>query len=96
MKLKMLGLAVGAALLALQSTAASADTDVWIGLDIGVPAPVVVERRPVYYHEYEPAPVYYYEYREYPRTYVYEERYEPRHVHRHHDRGRHRGHYKHR
>lgn len=90
MKLKILGL-TAAALLALQSTAASADTDVWIGFDIGVPAPVVVERRSVYYHEYEPEPVYYRDYYAPRTTYVYE-----RHDYDHgHHRHSHHKHYKH-
>jgi hypothetical protein len=96
MKLKILGLAAIAGLLALQSTAASARTDVYVGLQLG--APVVVESRPVYReYYYEPAPVYYTETYAYPRTYVYRERYETRYVeHEHHDNGRHRGHHKHR
>jgi superfamily II DNA or RNA helicase len=94
MKLKILGLAAGATLLGLTATTASADTDIYVGVDLGLP--VVVERRPVYDREYyEPAPVVYYEYREYPRTtYVYHER-EVVHHHHRHDRGRHRGHYQH-
>lgn len=92
MKLKILGLTAAAALLALQSTRASADTDVYVGLEFGAPAPVYVERRPVYReYYYEPAPVYYYE--SYPRTYVYSPSYEVRYYERHHhDRGWHRGH----
>jgi hypothetical protein len=39
---KILGL--GAALLALPAMNASAHTDVWVGLNFGIPAPVVVER----------------------------------------------------
>jgi hypothetical protein len=95
-QLKILGVTAGAALLGLLSTNAAARTDVYVGLELGVPAPVVVERRPAYYYEeYEPAPVTYYEYREYPRTtVVYHER-EVVHHHHRHDRGRHRGHYKH-
>jgi hypothetical protein len=92
MKLPILGLAAGALLLGTTTTA-SADTDIYVGLELG--SPVVVERRPVYYYEeYEPAPVVYYE-----RHYVHEPRYEVvryeevREVR--HDRGRHRGHYKH-
>lgn len=91
MKSKILGLAAGALLLGTATTA-SADTDIYVGLELG--SPVVVERRPVYYYgTYEPAPVVYYE-----RHYVYEPRYEVRYeemreVRR--DRGRHRGHYKH-
>jgi len=95
MKLKILGIAIGG-LLALQSANTSAHTDVYVGLDIGIPAPVVVERRPVYY--YESAPVYYYGYYDdaYPRHYVHRQRYEARHDERQrHDRGRHRGHHHH-
>ena len=88
MKLKILGLAAGAALLGLTATSASAGTDIYVGLELG--APVVVERRPAYYYEtYEPAPVVYYE-----RHYVYEPRYEVRYVER--ERGRRHGHGHHR
>jgi len=88
MKLKILGLAAGAALLGLTATSASAGTDIYVGLELG--SPVVVERRPVYYYEeYEPAPVVYYE-----RRYVYEPRYEEVRYERH-DRGRRHGHHKH-
>jgi hypothetical protein len=89
MKLKILGLAAGAALLGLTATTASAGTDIYVGLELGTP--VVVERRPVYYYEtYEPAPVVYYE-----RHYVHEPRYEVREVrHGRHDHGRRHGHYK--
>ena len=89
MKLQILGLAAGAMLLGTATTA-SADTDIYVGLELG--SPVVVERRPAYYYEtYEPAPVVYYE-----RHTVYEPRYEVRYYeHERHDRGRHRGHYKH-
>ncbi len=91
MKLKILGMIAGSALLGLQSTHAAARADVYVGLDIGIP--VVVESRPVYYYDYEP--VHYYEYREYPR-YVYSPRYEVRYSERHrHDNGLHRGHHKH-
>ena len=94
MKLKILGLTAIAGLLALQSTAASAGTDVYVDLQLG--APVVVERRPVYREEYyEPATVVYYESYASPR-YVYSDRYETYYVERHrHDRGHHRGHHKH-
>ena len=93
MKLKVLGILTGAALLGLQSVPASAHTDVSIGLEFGIPAPVVVERYPAHYYAYDPEPVYYYEYREYPRRVYYER--EVRYYERH-DHGRHRGHYKHR
>ena len=98
MKLKILGITAVAGLMALQSTTASADTDVYVGLQLG--SPVVVERRPVYREYYEPATVYYTESYAYPRTYAYrtryETRYETRYVERErHDNGRHRGHYKH-
>ena len=93
MKLKILGLTAIAGLLALQSTTASAGTDVYVDLQLG--APVVVERRPVYREEYyEPATVVYYESYSYPR-YVYRDRYETRYVEHRHDRGHHRGHHKH-
>jgi hypothetical protein len=73
MKLKILGLVGGAAALALASTTASADTDVSIGLDLGVRAPVYVEREPARHYHHEPAPVVYYEYYDpYPRRYVYQ------------------------
>jgi hypothetical protein len=95
MKYRILGITLAGALLAAQSTTASAGTDVYVGLQLG--APVVVERRPVYReYYYEPAPVYYESY-SYPRTYVYRERYETRYVEGgRHDHGRHRGHHKHR
>lgn len=92
MKLKILGILTGAALLGLQSVPASAHTDVFVGFDIGIPAPVVVESRPVYYDDYYDEPSYYVEYREYPRRVYYER--EVRYYERH-DRGRHRGHYRH-
>lgn len=96
MKLKILGLVGGAAALALASTTASADTDIYVGLDFG--GPVYVEREPrvVYYERYEPAPVYY-DYDRYPRTYVYREevRYYSYDEPRRHHKGRHRGHHKH-
>jgi hypothetical protein len=93
MKLKVLGLTAVAALLALQSTTASAGTDVFVGIELG--APVVVERRPVYRHYYEPDTVVYTESYVYPRTYVYRERYVTRYDERHyHDNGWHRGHHK--
>jgi len=91
MKLKILGI-TAAALLGLQSANASAHTDVVVGLDFVIPAPVVVERHPVYYgYEYEPAPVYFYgRYdRGYPRRYYrpgYEGRYYDRHDRRWHRR----------
>lgn len=91
MKLKILGLAAIAGLLALQSTTASAGTDVYVDLQLGVP--VVVERRPVYREYYEPATVYYYESYSYPR-YAHHDRYETHYVERH-DHGHHRGHHKH-
>jgi len=92
MKLKILGLTAAAALLALQSTTASAGTDVFVGIELG--SPVVVERRPVYREYYEPATVVYTESYAYPRTYAYT-RYETRYYEReHHDNGRHRGHHK--
>lgn len=95
MKLKVLGL-TAAALLALQSTTASAGADVFVGIELG--SPVVVERRPVYREYYEPATVVYTESYAYPRSYVYRERYVTRYEveerHRH-DNGWHRGHHKH-
>ena len=93
MKLKILGITAVAGLLALQTTTASADTDVYVGLQLG--SPVVVERRPVYREYYEPATVVYTESYAYPQTYVYHTRYETRYYERErHDHGRHRGHYK--
>lgn len=88
MKLKILGLAAGAALMGLTATGASAGTDIYVGLELG--SPVVVERRPVYrYYEYDYEPVYY------ERHYVYEPRYEVHYVER--DRGHGRSHkHKHR
>lgn len=86
MKLKILGMFAGAALLGLTSTGASAHTDVRVGLQIGIPAPVVVEYGRVHHYGYV-------EHR-YPRRYVYEPRHDVRHCKRHrHDRGWHRGHY---
>jgi hypothetical protein len=91
MKSKILGLAAGAMLLGIATTA-SADTDIYVGLELG--SPVVVERHPVYYYEaYAPAPVVYHE-----RHYAYEPRYEVRYEevrYERHDHRRHRGHYKH-
>lgn len=92
---KILGLAAGAALLALQPLQASAHTDVYVGLDFGIAAPVVVERYPAYY-DYEPAPVYYYRDYERPRYVVREyDRHDERRWHKHHKRHkrhRHHGH----
>ena len=94
MKLKILGITAVAGLLALQSTTASAGTDVFVGIELG--SPVVVERRPVYREYYEPATVVYTESYAYPRSYVYRERYVTRHDERHrHDNGWHRGPHKH-
>lgn len=83
MKHKILALAAGAALLALGSTQASAHSDVRIGVSLGIPAPVVVERYPVHYHDYEPAPVYYYETRPRYEVRQYESR-KAKHRHRWH------------
>ena len=94
MKLKIFGLAAGAALLALGSAPASAHTDVHVGIGFAIPAPIVVERYPAYRYEVEHAPVYYYDQRAYyderPRYEVREYRHAKhkqrwhRHQHRHH------------
>lgn len=97
MKVKILGLAAGAAMLGLTATTVSARTDVYVGIELGIPAPIVVERRTVHHsydYGYQPAPVYHYESREYPRRYVRRPGYQARYYERH-DRGHHRGHHKH-
>ena len=94
MRAKLLGLVAGTALIALQSGNALARTDVVVGVQIGIPAPIVVTTSyPVHYHWYERAPARYYAYDEYPRHYSHK-RYKVR-CHERHDRGRHRGHYRH-
>lgn len=101
MKLKILGLVGGAAALALASTAASADTDVYIGLDFGTP--YYVEREPVYYHHYESAPVYEYRYYEpapryvyrSDRYYAYERDWDDGHRHKHKHKHKRRHHHHH-
>jgi len=95
MKLKLLGMVAGTALMALGPANASAHTDVVVGLQIGIPAPVVVTRYPVHYHRYEGAPARYYESRAYPRRHAYSHRYKVR-CHERHDRGLHRGQRRHR
>lgn len=85
MKLKILGIIAGSTMLGLGSTDASADTDIYVGLDFGYPAAVVVERYPVYY---ERPTVYYHESYDDPR---YDVRYYARE--RHGGDG-HRGHYR--
>jgi hypothetical protein len=79
MKLKILGMLTGAALLGMTSTNALAHTDVRVGLQFGIPAPVYVEYVRVY--DYDRA------------QYVRVPRHDVRHCKRHrHDRGWHRGH----
>ena len=95
MKLKLLGLVAGAALMALQSANASAHTDVVVGVQLGIPAPVIVAPYPaVHYHWVERAPARHYYSRAYPRRHAYGHRYKVR-CHERHDRGRHRGHSRH-
>ena len=92
MKLRILGLAAGAAMLALGSTQASAHSDVRIGVSLGIPAPVVVERYPAYYYDYDPAPAYYYydepryEVRHYESRKAKHKHRWHKHKHRHHHR----------
>jgi hypothetical protein len=82
MKLKILGMLTGAALLGMQSTPSLAHTDVRVGFAIGVPAPVHVEYTRVYDYGY--------------RRYVHVPRHDVRYCKRHrHDRGWHRGHARH-
>lgn len=95
MKPRIIALAA-AALLALGSTQASAHSDVRIGVSLGIPAPVVVERYPAYHYDYGPAPAYYYD--EPARVYYYDEpRYEVRHYESRKGKHKHRWHkHKHR
>ena len=96
MKLKILGLVAGTALLALQSANAAAHTDVVVGVQFGIPAPVIVAPYPVvHYHWVAGAPARYYGHRAYPRRYAYGGGYRVRCYERH-DRGVRRGHYRHR
>jgi hypothetical protein len=95
MNRKLLGMVAGTALLALQSTNASARADVVVGIDIGVPLPVVVASVPVHYHWVERAPVRYVTYRGHARRQAHATRYQVR-CHERHGHGRHRGYARHR
>jgi hypothetical protein len=77
MKLKTLAILAGLALLAAPATGALAHADVFVDLDVGVPAPpaVYVEPAPPAYY-YPPRVVYY---RPYPHRYWYAPHYYYRH-----------------
>ena len=90
MKAKLLGMVAGTALMVLQPGIAAAHTNVVVGVEFGIPVPVVVEA--FHYHDYAYAPVRYSAYRPYPARRAYR----PHRVrcYERHDRGYRRGHYR--